>query len=1345
LPLSRPDRQRGAAFLIVMVALVLLGASLVATLRYFAPAASLGRQGHVNAVSVQAQRALWAYAARNYALPCPADGTISDPTNGNYGVAQSAGAGVCTITGTNGVLPWKTLGIDKSVALDGWGNLIGYAVSGKLTNVAAKPYKTQSSATLNGSYDALKVSLNGAGATNQAYVLLSFGPEGGSYTGAGKQSAFQANASFAATLAQEQANQLPGAFNGASPFDAMTAKAGAVGGQWLVYENSIGFCSDLNGKSSTANYCSSGPTSPSCPGGACTLDNTTSYSSFAGATSNPNGVSSGATLVQSGLPGGMSVLALGTNGGNPLITVAPTLTGSSQACYWFGSQQLLTTGTFRAYFEFSTVGTTPGDGFTMTLLPAATSFANGTPCGGTPGGQDTSGGSGNVNEGSYVGFEQITDGGVSGSAAANGSRSSGHVSSISVSANGAGYLWTPPVEVSGSSTGNEASAYVSRMNVSGITVTYPGIGYIAAAGLSAAPNVIIAPAGGANYQAPPSVTIESAESTGCVSGCAEAAGTASITSGRVTSLTLTSAGSGYKRAPAVTIAAAASTGCTSLCADAIGASSAINGSTGAVTGLFISNDNCVQTSTCGAAAVSGMDVRAIALTAPGAGYTPSTNAGGLGYTSTPSVYIHGVAPGSSGGKNATAFASVNNGSVTAINVNNSGQSYVSNVIVTVAGGGIAYGTIQNINAGQVSDVQLADGGSGYPANSSVTFNLPAPLGCSSGCVTATAQANTDNMGRITGISVISGGAGYNSSYDKRNWAPVTDATHVPATVTPSISGGQIVALTLGSVAVVILPAAGDSPTATATASATVGSSGAITGLTLTNFGSGYTLVPTVSISAPTNCGSSCATATAQVTSMGVDTIALTSNIANETFTALPSIGIDPPSSSCSGSCFAAMAAANMTVIGITVANGGSGYGSAPTVSLPPPMVLPKLAVQFRTYHHPGDPYYSDYGYHDDWAYFGSATTSYATGAQTSSALMPATSAQESSAYRTLAGNSLPLAYGGTQGFGNNIRHDDNNDCDGVATSNCVPEYMGLLMVDAVQHDDTYHYSTNTGNSGMDNTAYTISPSCDSTPGANAALHDGGFVAGGASTGGALASTAAPYAGGCAYDKASFSNILTNNGPISDPQNGTSVQYHPVRVEVRRYCNSSCSSCGNQGAQGYSYVQVAAYLDCDSAALGGRSCSDLSQNLLVPGSQVFSVAVTSGGSGYSSVPAVTLSGGGGSGATATATIAGGKVSAVTVTAPGSGFTSAPTVSFSGGGATTNATATASISGLPLPASYAGGNVYAVNYCSVDPGATNWTSSQRGLSSLDQIIAGFTVGAGGATRGVLVRNVQLGTYN
>lgn len=72
--------------------------------------------------------------------------------------------------------------------------------------------------------------------------------------------------------------------------------------------------------------------------------------------------------------------------------------------------------------------------------------------------------------------------------------------------------------------------------------------------------------------------------------------------------------------------------------------------------------------------------------------------------------------------------------------------------------------------------------------------------------------------------------------------------------------------------------------------------------------------------------------------------------------------------------------------------------------------------------------------------------------------------------------------------------------------------------------------------------------------------------------------------------------------------------------------------------------------------------------------VLQLVVVSGGSGYSTVPTVTFTGGGGSGAAATATLSSGVVTGLTLTNPGTGYTSPPIVTLSAPGTTALATAT-----------------------------------------------------------------------
>jgi hypothetical protein len=61
-----------------------------------------------------------------------------------------------------------------------------------------------------------------------------------------------------------------------------------------------------------------------------------------------------------------------------------------------------------------------------------------------------------------------------------------------------------------------------------------------------------------------------------------------------------------------------------------------------------------------------------------------------------------------------------------------------------------------------------------------------------------------------------------------------------------------------------------------------------------------------------------------------------------------------------------------------------------------------------------------------------------------------------------------------------------------------------------------------------------------------------------------------------------------------------------------------------------------------------------------------ITISNGGSGYTSAPTVSFSGGSGSGAAATAVVANGIVIKIIVTNPGTGYVTAPTIAFSGGG-------------------------------------------------------------------------------
>ena len=104
--------------------------------------------------------------------------------------------------------------------------------------------------------------------------------------------------------------------------------------------------------------------------------------------------------------------------------------------------------------------------------------------------------------------------------------------------------------------------------------------------------------------------------------------------------------------------------------------------------------------------------------------------------------------------------------------------------------------------------------------------------------------------------------------------------------------------------------------------------------------------------------------------------------------------------------------------------------------------------------------------------------------------------------------------------------------------------------------------------------------------------------------------------------------------------------------------------------------------------------DMGQIVVKPIIEVRSITVTSGGSGYTSIPTVTISGGSGEGATAVAAIDEDplsdtykQVTAITVTEGGDDYTAAPTITISdpneASGTKATATATLSTNNLTIP--------------------------------------------------------------
>jgi hypothetical protein len=106
---------------------------------------------------------------------------------------------------------------------------------------------------------------------------------------------------------------------------------------------------------------------------------------------------------------------------------------------------------------------------------------------------------------------------------------------------------------------------------------------------------------------------------------------------------------------------------------------------------------------------------------------------------------------------------------------------------------------------------------------------------------------------------------------------------------------------------------------------------------------------------------------------------------------------------------------------------------------------------------------------------------------------------------------------------------------------------------------------------------------------------------------------------------------------------------------------------NPGGSGYTSVPTVTFTGGGTPTTTAAATAELG---------VSSITVTGGGAGSCTTPVVKFTGGGGNYASATATVTAGVITAVTVNTPGNGYTTVPTISFTGTGCT-GATATASL--------------------------------------------------------------------
>ncbi|GEP42198.1 autotransporter-associated beta strand repeat-containing protein [Brevifollis gellanilyticus] len=312
--------------------------------------------------------------------------------------------------------------------------------------------------------------------------------------------------------------------------------------------------------------------------------------------------------------------------------------------------------------------------------------------------------------------------------------------------------------------------------------------------------------------------------------------------------------------------------------------------------------------------VSSGTVTAVNIGNHGSGYiaTPSVSFSTvrwLGYTSAPRVRFvnNGVM-----GAVATATRNTTTNAITSLAINDNGSGYPSAPTVTIVGGnGTGAAATTTVAGGVVTNVIVSNQGSSYGVAPTVIFTGGGGTG-------AKGTANIVG-GRVISITLTSPGSGYTSA---PSVGIIAGDVADPATATASITGGRVTALNLtyggsgytGTPTVVFTTGGVTFPTAAATVAA-----GRLSRITLTYPGSGHSTPPVPNMTGGTITGGVQGTAATTITGGKV----------NDAITIVTPGGADPALAT-------AVMAPNGTVDSINLTSGGSGYLSAPLVTIADP-------------------------------------------------------------------------------------------------------------------------------------------------------------------------------------------------------------------------------------------------------------------------------------------------------------------------------------------------------------------------------------------------------------------------
>lgn len=134
---SNLSQTRGFTLIEISIVLVVIGLLISGGLVALAPVLENAKRTETENTITKIEDALTLYAIQYGCLPCPANGSIAAGAagagqalsdNGTYtaNCVDDAGGTSCSALAQTNVVPWATLGLQESDAIDGWNNRLNY-------------------------------------------------------------------------------------------------------------------------------------------------------------------------------------------------------------------------------------------------------------------------------------------------------------------------------------------------------------------------------------------------------------------------------------------------------------------------------------------------------------------------------------------------------------------------------------------------------------------------------------------------------------------------------------------------------------------------------------------------------------------------------------------------------------------------------------------------------------------------------------------------------------------------------------------------------------------------------------------------------------------------------------------------------------------------------------------------------------------------------------------------------------------------------------------------------------------------------------------------------------------